>query len=125
MKKWHIKRLEITEGKAVGALKETLSSELIEQVQPAKRMLVDSDELAFIYVVEDEQSYYYVSFPKETWPVLRQALEQRFDIFVSLQENKIINCEQMLDELSYLLSNIDGNGNYGEELEAAVSDVFR
>ncbi|KPC98746.1 hypothetical protein LR69_03081 [Geobacillus sp. BCO2] len=90
---------------------------------PKRHMLVDSDALAFAYILETDDRFLYVMIPKPWWPELKAALDAKEPVWLRCGE-RTLELEQFHDELSYLLENIRGNANYGEALEQAVQDVF-
>jgi hypothetical protein len=87
------------------------------------QMLVDSDQLAFIYIMDNNEDFIYTNLPAEVWPQLKTALDS--GIPVDLNVNGLtIELIDIHDELSYLLENIKGNANYGEEMEKKVVETF-
>ncbi|MFT4412482.1 hypothetical protein ACLM5H_01355 [Fredinandcohnia humi] len=86
-------------------------------------MLVDSDSLAFIYKLENEQEYIYVSLPISVWPSLKTVLEEEQAVILHLP-TKEIELTNIIPELRYLLHNIEGNANYGEEMVELVENTF-
>ncbi len=88
------------------------------------RMLVDSDELAFIYVLEDDEKLYYLFFQEHTWNMLKRIRDEEKELSLRLNEKVIIQLKSVCAELDFLTENIDGNGNYGEKMELAVKRVF-
>lgn len=87
------------------------------------QMLVDSDQLSFIYIVEKEGSYQYLSIPVHTWEVIQVGLQAGMDVsFVS--GGSKLPLEGFRQEMEYLIANITGNSNYGEEMVAKVEQVF-
>ncbi|MFY0760058.1 hypothetical protein AB1K32_14410 [Metabacillus dongyingensis] len=87
------------------------------------QMLVDSDQLAFIYIMDNNEDFIYTNLPAEVWPQLKTALDS--GIPVDLNVNGLtIELTDIHDELSYLLENIKDNANYGEEMEKKVVEAF-
>ncbi|MEW5323013.1 hypothetical protein V2J23_13000 [Geobacillus thermoleovorans] len=95
----------------------------LARVTPKRHMLVDSDALAFVYLLEADDCFLYVMVPKPWWPQLKAALDAEEPVWLRCGE-RTLELEQFHDELSYLLENIRDNANYGETLEQAVQDVF-
>ncbi|MFC0298880.1 UPF0738 family protein [Geobacillus jurassicus] len=95
----------------------------LDRVTPKRHMLVDSDALAFAYILETDDRFLYAIIPKQWWPKLKAALDAREPVWLRCGE-AAVELQQFSDELSYLLENIRGNANYGEALEQAVQDVF-
>ncbi|AGT31154.1 hypothetical protein M493_04245 [Geobacillus genomosp. 3] len=95
----------------------------LAHVTPKRHMLVDSDALAFVYILETNDRFLYVMIPKEWWPELKETLAENEPVWLKSGEGAV-ELEQFGEELAYLLENIRGNANYGEMLEQAVQDVF-
>ncbi|MGN1401530.1 MAG: hypothetical protein ACI4XL_08520 [Bacillus sp. (in: firmicutes)] len=95
----------------------------LQDLEPTGRMLVDSDQFSFIYIMESASDYIYISLPENTWDTLNQGLKE--DIKVILRNGET---ERQLtgfhEELQYLLSNIKDNANYGEEMMRKTADHF-
>jgi hypothetical protein len=87
------------------------------------QMLVDSDQISFIYIVEKEDSYQYISIPEKSWDVIREGLLAGLDASLSNKENKL-HLIGFREEMDYLVANITGNSNYGEKMVAKVEQVF-
>ena len=90
------------------------------QLQPAEQLIADSDNEAFIYIVEENGQYSYLSFPKAVWPGLVQVIHNGCDPYLFSN----IQLTNFCEELETLLWNIQGNDNYGEEFVQAVEDSF-
>lgn len=88
------------------------------------QMLVDSDQLAFIYIVENEESYQYISIPENTWPAVQDGLAAGAAAYLTASDDTKLKLEGFFEEMEYLISNIKGNSNYGEEMVAKVEQVF-
>lgn len=91
------------------------------QIQPTGQVIVDSDNMAFIYIVEDEGVYSYLSFPTALWPALVQIVEKKRDPFLT-PDLTLVN---FAEELEYLLWNIQDNENYGQPFVEAVESAFK
>ncbi|GAE37064.1 hypothetical protein [Halalkalibacter akibai] len=124
MKKLNVTEIQEKPEGFVASVKEELNVELARTLKAGNRMLVDSDGLAFIYIIEDELDYYYVSFGKGTWPSLKKLLANQGSLDLELGNSLNIELTAIADELAFLTENIEGNSNYGEEMEKAVSDIF-
>lgn len=90
------------------------------QLQPAGQLIADSDNLAFIYIVEEAEQYSYLSFPKAVWSGLVQVLHNGRDPYL----HPTIQLTNFYEELEALLWNIQGNDNYGEEFVQAIEESF-
>lgn len=95
----------------------------LEKAKAKNYMLADSDELAFIYILEIEEEFIYVSIPSSLWEELKEAIDQNVPMFL-FDGPVMLELSGMIEELSYLIENIDGNANYGEEMEKAVRQAF-
>ncbi|MCK0472610.1 hypothetical protein [Halalkalibacter sp. APA_J-10(15)] len=123
MKKIYVTKLEVAET-TVATIDEPLDVSVAQELKPGERMLVDSDQLELIYILENEEGFFYVSFSEPIWESLKLMKEQSKRCIVQLNDQVELELNNLFEELDYLLSNIDGNGNYGEELEDAVKQVF-
>jgi hypothetical protein len=87
------------------------------------QMLVDSNQVSFIYIVEKENSYEFITIPEQTWSVIQEALLASMDVNLINKQDKL-PLPGFQGELDYLIANITGNSNYGEEMVAKVEQVF-
>ncbi|MFC0271962.1 hypothetical protein ACFFIX_10915 [Metabacillus herbersteinensis] len=122
-----VKRIEITEAmlkeqKLVLHTQDFLVDE--KELQARGQMLVDSNSLAFIYILENNDEFVYVSLPHTIWPSLNEARISNCEIALLVNEKELILVD-LLTELSYLLENIQGNANYGEQMEEKVVELFQ
>lgn len=105
-----------------------LNVELNEQqafeLQAGERMLVDSDQFAFLYIVEDQDGFHSLRFEKECWSDLKAGYQKRTAFYAVLNEHTRLSLSNLNEELDFLLENIQGNGNYGEAFEEAVNSIF-
>lgn len=88
------------------------------------RMLVDSDQLSFIYVMETDTELIYIGIPHEAWGHLSAALTNELTVILQAEENRTFELASLHTELAYLLDNIQDNSNYGEEMLKAVEASF-
>ncbi|AMX83244.1 hypothetical protein GS3922_05865 [Geobacillus subterraneus] len=95
----------------------------LANVTPKRHMLVDSDGLAFVYILETADRFLYVIIPRQWWPELKAAFAKEETIWLE-SGGTAVELEQFGEELAYLLENIRGNANYGETLERSVQEVF-
>ncbi|MED5073551.1 hypothetical protein P9857_05900 [Anoxybacillus geothermalis] len=119
--KWIVERAERKDGRLWLKVDDALV--LPAGVMPKRHMLVDSDALAFVYILETEDRFLYVMVPKPWWPELKAALDAKEPVWLQCG-GEVLELEQFHDELSYLLENIRDNANYGEALERAVQEMF-
>lgn len=95
----------------------------IGSLKATGQMLVDSDKLSFIYILENNDEYVYLSFPAAVWGSLRELLENEY--IAKLSHNGVeIVLDGVAEELTYLVQNIEGNANYGEEMVSMVEEAF-
>ncbi|MBM7653677.1 UPF0738 family protein [Neobacillus cucumis] len=99
------------------------TEEKINGLIPAEQILVDSDHNSFIYLMENQEDYTYIVLPEQLWSYLKTAIEQEVTVFLKA-EHEQIELPNFLDELEYVLSNIKGNSNYGNELVTKVEGFF-
>lgn len=95
----------------------------VEELTARHHVLVDSDQLSFLYILENESTFIYVSIPHTCWEAMQDAMKQDQAMYVRVNDREI-ELKQLKEELEYLIENIEGNANYGEELVAAVEKVF-
>jgi hypothetical protein len=84
---------------------------------------VDSDELAFVYLLENENDYTYLVIKEETWSELKKGVEEQENVFVSNGTEQLVLID-FYEELNYLIENIKGNSNYGDAMVAKVEEIF-
>jgi hypothetical protein len=87
------------------------------------QMLVDSDQLSFIYIVDNEDGYQYVTIPEAAWNAIQQGLQGELEVFLANAGGKL-KLDSFRGEMKYLIENITGNSNYGEEMVTKVEQVF-
>lgn len=95
----------------------------IEGAVPKGYMLVNSDERAFVYIIEKDDEFVYVSIPQPCWKEIKEVLTEPLTVWLQAgtYELELIGFSE---ELTYLIENIEGNANYGEEMEKAVKETF-
>ncbi|WP_050614337.1 UPF0738 family protein [Bacillus testis] len=93
------------------------------EISARGQMLVDSDQFALVYIIEYQGEYAYLSFPEETWPVLHEGLKNQFPVYVN-HEEKETELVDFMEELAYLVDNIKGNANYGDDMGQKIEKVF-
>lgn len=91
--------------------------------KPTGQVLVDSDAFAFIYIVEENEQYSYLTFGEAVWPNLVELLEKEQNPSIEMN-GELVELEGFYDELTYLLFNIEGNSNYGDEFVERVEKAF-
>ncbi|WP_273850169.1 hypothetical protein [Guptibacillus spartinae] len=87
-------------------------------------MLVDSDSLSFVYLLDGGEGYTYIRFQEEVWPMLANVLEKDVNVTVTSDQGSSLELVDLKEELGYLIENIKGNSNYGEDMNQAVEKAF-
>jgi len=118
--KLQILNAEIAETKVILKVDESYT---VSQLTPKGQILVDSDSFAFIYIAEKEDEYIYIVLHKDIWPSIKEGLAANLKLYIS-NGNDNLELIDWKEEMEYLIDNIEGNGNYGEEMEQAVTSVF-
>lgn len=95
----------------------------VSQLQSTGQVIVDSDNEAFLYIIEENNAYSYVSFKKFIWPQLLHMILSAQKPVLRV-ENGQIELTQFVEELTTLLFNIEGNGNYGDSFVKSVEEAF-
>jgi hypothetical protein len=90
----------------------------------SERMLVDSDGLAFIYVLENEEGFVYISIANRHWEEVKKAMEKNMAVFIQNESGEELQLTALLKEMEYLTENIKGNANYGQKMEEEVEKIF-
>jgi hypothetical protein len=94
-----------------------------DDAEPKRYMLADSDGLSFIYILEAADEFIYVTIPQPLWREMKEALHQPSPVFLQCGGREL-ELSSFQEELAYLIENIEGNANYGEEMEKAVKEAF-
>lgn len=90
---------------------------------PANRVITDSDEMAFLYVIDENDAFSYLVFKQPVWTYLAQTIQAMKDPKVVIDgKNHVLT--GLYEELESLLFNIEGNSNYGEAFVNAVEETF-
>ncbi|MCH4824825.1 MAG: hypothetical protein N2C11_05360 [Planococcus sp. (in: firmicutes)] len=115
-----IKKTEITGNEIEFTIEETEPTEALEA---SGQMLTDSDNQAFVYLLDTGTDYIYVQFAIHTWPAMTKALEVK-NVPLLKWGKQIMPLSEFHEELLMLVDNIEGNDNYGEEFRTAVEQTF-
>ncbi|GKV67579.1 hypothetical protein NCCP2716_00770 [Sporosarcina sp. NCCP-2716] len=91
--------------------------------QPAGKMITDSDEGTFVYLFEDGEDYKYLHFTQGVWPLMQLLSAGSQDPMLACSDAEIV-LNGFTEELTMLVFNIEGNGNYGETFMLAVEEAF-
>jgi hypothetical protein len=92
-------------------------------LKPAGQVLVDSDNFSFVYFAESQEDYVLIHIQEECWTALKDAFEQKVPVVADLGETEF-ELDGLHQELDFLIENIEGNSNYGEEMVKKVEAVF-
>lgn len=92
-------------------------------VKPKEQMLVDSDQLSFVYILEINEEYTYLVLTSEIWQILKKAVDQSLSVILTNQKDSL-PLPMFIEELNFLIENIKGNSNYGEEMVEKVESTF-
>ncbi|CAD2073231.1 hypothetical protein [Phocicoccus pinnipedialis] len=91
----------------------------VSKCTSVSQMIVDSDDFSFIYLLDNGVDYVRLHFVSETWEMLERYRNRKIIL------NETLELTEFYDELNYLISNIEGNNNYGKEFEAKVVETFK
>lgn len=94
-----------------------------EALEAAGQMIADSDEPAFVYLVDTGTQYIYVRFEEPLWPAMTKAL-QKEELPLLVWGSQVLPLAAFQEELWMLLENIKDNNNYGEVFRTAVETAF-
>ena len=100
------------------------SNKGISDWKDSERMLVDSDGLAFIYVLEDEEGFIYISIDNNYWNEVKSALQKDAVFVVQNEKREELELTAFSREMDFLTDNIQGNANYGQQMEDEVIKIF-
>ncbi|MBP3040132.1 hypothetical protein J9303_11600 [Bacillaceae bacterium Marseille-Q3522] len=95
----------------------------LTNVAATGKMLVDSEAIAFVYIVEKNNEYVYILVTEDVWGKLEILLQRQLPVYLTNGNWEIV-LDDFAEELVYLVDNIKGNGNYGEEMVAKVESSF-
>ncbi|MFD4704875.1 hypothetical protein ACFWM3_08390 [Gottfriedia sp. NPDC058432] len=95
----------------------------LEQCHEVGTMIADSDQSSLLYILEENEEFVYVTVPSEYWSDLKKANDQKLNVFLKVGE-KSLSLNNWNDELTYLIQNVEGNFNYGEEFVKQVQSAF-
>jgi hypothetical protein len=90
----------------------------------SERMLVDSDGLAFIYVLENIEGFIYIAIGCSHWEEAKKALLERAAVVIRNEKGDELLLTAFSSEMDYLTENIQGNANYGQQMEDEVIKIF-
>lgn len=100
------------------------SSKEMSHWKDSERMLVDSDGLAFIYVLENAEGFIYISIDNNHWSEIKNALQKDTTFVIQNEEGDELELTAFSREMEFLTDNIQGNANYGQQMEDEVIKIF-
>ncbi|MCL6573346.1 MAG: hypothetical protein K6T88_16955 [Bacillus sp. (in: Bacteria)] len=117
------KRLTILNANIVENKLVLIANESIQALIPREQILVDSEQFAFIYLMEDKDDYTYIVLHEQIWPLLKTSQKQKLPVCVTFKQEQLelINFHAEFEDV---ISNIQGNFNYGNELVTKVEGIF-
>ena len=101
----------------------TEAGQSLLDLKPMGQMLVDSDNLSFIYITDFNDEYTYVVIPDSIWSELKKAVDTNAKVFLSDRKERIL-LPEFVEEIRYLIENIKGNSNYGDTMVEKVESTF-
>ncbi|MFE8700399.1 hypothetical protein ACFYKX_07230 [Cytobacillus sp. FJAT-54145] len=98
----------------------------LDGLNPSGTMLVDSDQCSFIYLAENEdEDYTYIILDEAIWGEIKTSLENpEMKAYIAHKDGKKLELIHFQEELLYLIENIKGNSNYGDEMVGKVEATF-
>ncbi|MBM7096075.1 MULTISPECIES: hypothetical protein [Alteribacter] len=124
---WTISELERTDDKLTVRVETDLDASALHTFQASGQMLADSDAKTFIYIIEDDSSFTYIRFPAGSWEALQSVRDDLPVVLELMAQNKEavqLELTGFWTEIDYLVDNIEGNTNYGDEMMKAVEKAF-
>jgi hypothetical protein len=99
-------------------------SQQLSEWKDSERMLVDSDGLAFIYVLENNEGFIHIAIGSSHWADAKKALLERVAVVIRNVKGEELELTAFSSEMDYLTENIQGNANYGQQMEEEVIKIF-
>ncbi|PYZ97736.1 hypothetical protein CR205_03845 [Alteribacter lacisalsi] len=128
-RQWTISELERKGGALVVRAETKETKPALETLEAGRRMLADSDAKTLIYVIEDDSSFTYIRFPSASWEALQDVRPEGLPVILELlssdKSSVSLPLEDFWAEVDYLVENIEGNANYGEDMIEAVEKAFQ
>jgi Family of unknown function (UPF0738) len=86
-------------------------------------MIADSDKGSLLYIIEEKEEFVYLTVPVKFWSEIKKASDQNLSVFLQAGEDTL-ELVKWNEELTYLVQNVKGNFNYGEEFVKQIQNVF-
>lgn len=120
--KWHFTQTEWKNGTLRLLSEEPLA---VKELLPARQVITDSDDYAFVYLADagEKYGYFYFYLPESIWTDLKKALAENSPV-EAVGTDGVLPLDAFGEEMEDLLANIEGNSNYGEEMVGKVERVF-
>lgn len=99
-------------------------NELNIQFKPAAQIIADTDDFAFIYLLDAGDEYHDLRFPLPMWTELKHILQTKQNPMLQVG-TEVLELTNFYEELEMLVYNIEANYNYGSEFVQAVEDHFK
>lgn len=61
----------------------------VKELSARNHVLVDSDNLSFLYILENESSFIYVSIPHTCWEAIHEAMNKDTAMFIHVNDVEI------------------------------------
>lgn len=99
-------------------------NELNIQFKPAAQIIADTDDFAFIYLLDAGDEYHDLRFPLPMWTELKHILQTKQNPMLQVG-TEVLELTNFYEELEMLVYNIEANYNYGSEFVQVVEDHFK
>ncbi|WP_088042527.1 hypothetical protein [Bacillus sp. EAC] len=86
-------------------------------------MIADSEQNSLLYIIEENEEFVYITIPVTLWAHIKKANDQHQKVFLQSRDGQL-ELNSWNDELTYLVQNVEGNFNYGEEFVKQIQKVF-
>lgn len=86
-------------------------------------MIADSEQNSLLYIIEENEEFVYITIPVTLWAHIKKANDQNQKVFLQSRDGQL-ELNSWNDELTYLVQNVEGNFNYGEEFVKQIQKVF-
>lgn len=86
-------------------------------------MIADSEQSSLLYIIEENEEFVYVTMPVDYWSEMKKAYDLKSEVFLQVGEAQF-PLENWQNELTFLVENVVGNFNYGEEFVKQIQTVF-
>ncbi len=70
----HVQSIEVGNEVTTVYLNQEVSERSANDLKDGERILVDSDQFAFLYIIEDHKGFRGIRFDEQVWPELKKRL---------------------------------------------------